>query len=1561
MAISLFIISLSITLLLLSAFVALRLMASRGNLLGLVGVSRDVTERRLKDDAIRESEERFRSAFENAAVGASMVDQGGRFIKVNRKLCEMLGYSAEELLSKTFSDVTHPEDMRIGIDALEKLMAGKADALSIEKRYICKDGQVIHVNVSPSVVCDRDGKPAYCLGLWQDITERREAEESLRRSEIMLQAIIDTEPECVKLIDAEARLIMMNRAGLEMIEVDSFEQVKGQCVGPMVTFEYREPFMELTRNVFQGQSGTLLFEMVGAKGTHRWLETHAVPFRNEKDEIVAVLGITRDVTDRKRAEKALQESEEKYRLLVETANSVILAWDTGGNILFLNDYAERFFGFRKDELIGRNVVGTIVPRTESSGRDLTRLMEQIQRDPDAFKDNENENITKDGRRVWVRWANKAIADERGMLTGILSIGNDITDRKRAEKILQQQRAQLDEAQRIAHIGSWERDINTNAVTWSDELLRILGFDPRETKPTFAMLMNIIHPDDRDAFIKAGRAAVFEKKPYSVEYRIVRQDGSTRFILARGEAVYDGAGKPLLFRGTAQDITERKHSEEVLHETNETLSALIRYSPLAIICTDVDSNVMIWNPAAERIFGWKEEEMLGRKNPIVPEGKENEYRTLRERVRQGEPYLARELVRKKKDGTLIHLDTSSAVIYDAEGNALLLFALFQDITERKRNEWELAFRNVVLATQQETSIDGILVVDENGAIASYNTRFAEMWCFPPEVVESRSHENALQSALTKVADPEHFLRRVNYLYEHREEKSRDEFLLLDGRTFDRYSAPMFGSDGKYFGRVWYFRDITERKQAEEALRESEQRYRSLVELATDGILLLSPQRDGALSIVDVNTAACMMNGYAREELIGKPVAFLEPPETGGDIPAVAERLMAGEAATFERNHVRKDGSIFPVEVSSRLVHIGGKPYILAIDRDITERKKAEEALKAAMLKAREEKANREAVISAIGDEMVIIDSEFRILYQNKRSIDYIGDHVGEICHKAFEDKDSVCEGCPVALSFENGLVHRGERIAESVIGTMHLDITASPLLDASGKVTAVIEMVKDITERKRAEALVRESEEKYKNLVELSADIIYLSDKEGNQVFMNDQAFKALEYSPEDVIGRPWSFLIHPDDRETSAAVFTAMIEQQVDIFNFENRYVTKSGKVINVLHNVRILRNEQGEIVGTQGIARDITQRKQVEDRLKLFSRAMEEATDGVQIVDLDGRIVYSNRAAEEMYGYSVGELTGKHVNEMSIEREFSSKVIIPEIMQTGSWSGEIMSVRKDGSRFPIWLSTALVKNEKGEPIAMVGIIRDITERRQAETALRRSHVELEVLVHERTAELRMINEQLSMFSSYLQEAREKERTSIAREIHDELGQALTALKMDLSWLKKRLPKNQKPLLEKEASMSELVEATIQTVKKISTELRPGILDHLGLTAAIEWQAEEFQKRTGIPCGVSIVPEEIVPDKDRSTTIFRIFQETLTNITRHAKATKVSVRLERENNSLILEVRDNGKGITEKQLADSKSLGLMGMRERAAYWGGHVNMKGIRNGGTTVIVHIPLVQTGGAA
>jgi signal transduction histidine kinase len=196
----------------------------------------------------------------------------------------------------------------------------------------------------------------------------------------------------------------------------------------------------------------------------------------------------------------------------------------------------------------------------------------------------------------------------------------------------------------------------------------------------------------------------------------------------------------------------------------------------------------------------------------------------------------------------------------------------------------------------------------------------------------------------------------------------------------------------------------------------------------------------------------------------------------------------------------------------------------------------------------------------------------------------------------------------------------------------------------------------------------------------------------------------------------------------------------------------------------------------------------------------------------------------------------------------------------------------------------------------------------------------------------------------------------MAREIHDELAQALTALRMDISWLSKKLPKDQKTLLEKTRAMTKLTDTTIKTVKKISTELRPGLLDDLGLIAAIEWQTEEFQNRTGVTCRIDVDPEDIIVEEKRSTTLFRIFQETLTNIARHAKATRVTASLKEKAGRLELKVKDNGKGITEKQISDHKSFGLIGIRERAKDWGGEMKIKGVPGKGTTVVVRIPVEE-----
>jgi len=224
---------------------------------------------------------------------------------------------------------------------------------------------------------------------------------------------------------------------------------------------------------------------------------------------------------------------------------------------------------------------------------------------------------------------------------------------------------------------------------------------------------------------------------------------------------------------------------------------------------------------------------------------------------------------------------------------------------------------------------------------------------------------------------------------------------------------------------------------------------------------------------------------------------------------------------------------------------------------------------------------------------------------------------------------------------------------------------------------------------------------------------------------------------------------------------------------------------------------------------------------------------------------------------------------------------------------------------------------------------------------------------------LRESQERLRSLTAHLQEVREDERTIIAREIHDELGQIMTALKIDISWIKDKY-QDHGDLYEKAKSMLSHIDATIQTVKKIITELRPGILDHLGISAAMEWQAAEFQKMTGIPCDIVIIPEEILLEKELTTNIFRIFQEILTNVMRHAGATHVNVVMEKSGGKVVLNVQDNGRGITAEEISNSSSFGLLGIRERVTYMDGTFSITGTPGKGTKLSITIPSGSYGNA-
>ena len=227
-------------------------------------------------------------------------------------------------------------------------------------------------------------------------------------------------------------------------------------------------------------------------------------------------------------------------------------------------------------------------------------------------------------------------------------------------------------------------------------------------------------------------------------------------------------------------------------------------------------------------------------------------------------------------------------------------------------------------------------------------------------------------------------------------------------------------------------------------------------------------------------------------------------------------------------------------------------------------------------------------------------------------------------------------------------------------------------------------------------------------------------------------------------------------------------------------------------------------------------------------------------------------------------------------------------------------------------------------------------ERRQAEMELKRSQ------------------ELFRNLSTHLQEVREEERTRIARKIHDDMGQALTALKIDVSWLNKKLPNDPDSIREKLQSMVTLINETIETMHNVSEDLRPGILDDFGLAAAIEWQAEEFQKRTGVECRTNLPPDEFDLSKEKSTNLFRIVQESLTNIIRHANATEVEIQLSEKEGILVLEMQDNGKGISDAAITHPRSFGLIGIRERVHSLGGEVNIVGTPNEGTRVVVKMSI-------
>lgn len=490
--------------------------------------------------------------------------------------------------------------------------------------------------------------------------------------------------------------------------------------------------------------------------------------------------------------------------------------------------------------------------------------------------------------------------------------------------------------------------------------------------------------------------------------------------------------------------------------------------------------------------------------------------------------------------------------------------------------------------------------------------------------------------------------------------------------------------------------------------------------------------------------------------------------------------------------------------------------------------------------------------------------------------------------------------------------------------------------------------RDAEKAKADRALQRSEAEIVYNasLLQNISDAIVSTDNDFRIVSWNKAAEEMYGWPEHEVRGKIMGSLLKPE--------YGQVRQEEILSSYFKNGYWKgeimhhkKNGDIISVLVSTTAIKRE-GINTGTVAVIRDITDRKRAEQK---FRDLLDAAPDATVIVNDNGIIEMINRQVVELFGYSRDELIGKPVEILipgslkNLHKEhLRSYVQNPKARSMGA-GRELEAQKKDGTKFSVEISLSPLQTDEG--LLVSASVRDITQRRMIEERLKQFKDDLEKQVLKRTGELRQL-------SAHLVDIREQERLRISREIHDELGQQLTGLKMDVAWLSKRTAGDDEPVKRKFSGLLGLLDEMVKTVRRISTELRPAVLDDFGLLPAIEWHSTEFEKRFGIKVQLSIPDTTLILPGEKATGIFRVYQEALTNIARHAEATVIRTSIVVNEVELRLTIADDGKGFDRKEAGNKKTLGLLGMRERIFMMNGQYELSSAPGEGTAVTLIIPL-------
>ncbi len=1404
--------------------------------------------------------------------------------------------------------------------------------------------------------------------LQKEIAARRLTEKALSESEAIYRSVIQASPDNITVTDLRGNIRMISPKGVELIGYESEEFFIGKNINDFLIDKDRaqKNIEDMFLGVFNGPEE---YRVVKVDKTEVHTEINAEFVRNADGTPNGFVFAIRDITDRKIAEKAIYESEEKYRLLIENSPNGIAIYQEGKFVYVNRAGLEMFGGIIPSDLIGKQVLSIVHP---DSIQAVTKRILQVSAGGQV-PPMEEKLIKADGSVFYAEVVALGIIFN-GKSAGQVIVTN-ITERRKAETLLKESEEKYRFMTENTGDVLWHMDYNFCFDYVSPAIERMQGYKPEELigRPMFSLLnpKGIRHIEEQVSKVKSKMEAGNLDPEMKFEYESVCKDGSWIWVEVNVTIQLDNEIKPVGFHGVTRDITDRKHFENALRESEEKFRHMANLLPQVVFEMKLTGEITYVNQHAKTLFGYEIDELVGKNSLIahIPEERERVIESIHKKLAGGQ-ISNKEFKMLRKDGTVFPAILSINLIIK-DNNPIGLRGVVVDITEQKLIEQKIRESEEKYRDLMENSPQGIMIYVE-GKIAYINKAALRL-------MRANHKEELMGKTIIDFIHPKNqelvlermklvALAPINSILPSVEEK----YIRMDGTEVDVEIIVMpILFEGKPAVQM-AGHDISDRKKAESELEKNRTELKAIYDNAPVMMCVINENRE----IQFANKAFTDFTGFIdnadNNEVLGNIVGCIHAFENKKGCGFGESCIICPLRIAIETTHISLNG-VKDIEYTSTVlkkgiqteVHLlGSTALINALDNkniliclhDITDRKSAEKALQ-----------KSETLLRTFID-----NSPFEIWARDKESIGILENkklvnHYGSIIGYTPTTDPRIDQETLQLWEKNNARVFAGEIIDEEyefkVYGENRIfQQIAFPIKNEESTI-GIAGFNIDITDKKLIEQALYENNLRLELAMEISDMAWWEMDVDSGHVFFGRRKTEMLGYEAEDFSHySDFMKLVHPDDSEPVMTAMKNHIYNKSPKYEIEYRIKTISGDYKWFFDTGFVSKQDKaGKPLIVSGLVVDITKRKRSENDLynqkQFFEQMFMQSSLSTQILDKNGWCERINPKLTQIFGVEASKMEGQVYNIFKDE-EIKQKGIIPKLekvyneKQTVEWevlfdigvAAESQNVMVN-ERKKVWYSNWAypILDQNGELNHVIIQHNDITDRKVAQEALLESQI------------------QLKKFAAHLQNVREEERVMLAREIHDDLGQILVAIKIDLGLLKQSTQKKDeldyaKDIAPKFDNLYLLVDNTLKSARRIMTDLRPEVLDLLGFTETVKQHLKNFEDRYNIACSFKNNVNSVELAPPQAVALFRIVQEALNNIAKHSKASELKVLLNENNQKIILEIVDNGVGFDYNKAKRVDSYGLMGMKERVFLLDGELTICSKKGTGTSVKVAMPYLK-----